>query len=114
MDQAIASVVIAARNEEAVIGRCLRALLAAAAPGELEVIVVCNGCSDGTSSVVGAAYPTVKVVELPVASKVAALNAGDDVAQAFPRFYVDADVELTTESLRAVAQVLTTGRVPCA
>jgi len=113
-EDAIASVVIPARNEEAVIGRCLDALLEGAVPRELEVIVVCNGCLDRTSAVVRAFDPMVKVVELPVASKAAALNAGDDVAQAFPRFYVDADVELTPESLRAVAQALTSGNVACA
>jgi hypothetical protein len=114
MDRAIASVVIPARNEEAVIGRCLRALLDAAAPGELEVVVVCNGCADGTSAVARAIDPTVTVVELPESSKVAALNAGDDIARTFPRFYVDADVELTTEALRTVTQVMTSENVPCA
>jgi Glycosyl transferase family 2 len=114
MNHAIASVVIPARDEEAVIGRCLQALLDGAAPGELEVVVVCNGCRDGTSAVVRAVDPTVKVVELPESSKVAALNAGDDVARMFPRFYVDADVELTVESVRSVAQVLTSNNVACA
>jgi hypothetical protein len=114
MSHTIASVVIPARDEEAVIERCLRALLDAAGPGELEVVVVCNGCRDRTSAIARAVDPAVKIVELPVGSKVAALNAGDDVARTFPRFYVDADVELTIESLRTVVQVLTSEKVDCA
>ena len=42
------SVIIPAHNEESVIGRCLAAMLEGAQPGELEIIVVCNGCSDRT------------------------------------------------------------------
>ena len=42
------SVVIPAHNEETVIGRCLAALFAGAGEGELDVVVVCNGCRDGT------------------------------------------------------------------
>jgi glycosyltransferase involved in cell wall biosynthesis len=49
-----------------------------------------------------------------VASKVAALNAGDGRASHFPRFYVDADVELPLAAVRRVAQVLDDGAVMCA
>ena len=45
------SIVIAAYNEAAVIGRCLDALLAGAAPGEFDVTVVANGCTDDTAEV---------------------------------------------------------------
>ena len=45
------SVVIAAHNEEDVLGRCLDALLQTARPGELEIVVVCNGCTDRTADV---------------------------------------------------------------
>ena len=43
------SVVIAAHNEEAVIGRCLDALLAE--DGGLDITVVANGCGDRTAAV---------------------------------------------------------------
>ena len=43
------SILVPAHNEETVIDRCLRAILDGALPGELEVIVICNGCSDGTA-----------------------------------------------------------------
>jgi glycosyltransferase involved in cell wall biosynthesis len=108
------SVVIPAHNEEAVIGRCLRALLAGAAPGELEVVVVCNGCQDRTANVARQEAPEATVLELPQASKVAALNAGDEHAHFFPRFYVDADVELPLGSLRRTEEVLSRAGVLCA
>ena len=47
------SIVIAAHNEETVIGRCLDTLLADAHPGEFDVTVVANGCSDRTAEVAG-------------------------------------------------------------
>ena len=108
------SVVIPAHNEEAVIGRCLTALLTDAPEGELEVLVVCNGCRDQTAQVARQKAPRCTVIEIPVASKVAALNAGDQMAAYFPRFYVDADVELTYPSLLAVAKALAEDGVLCA
>ena len=51
----------------------------------------------------------VEVLEIPTASKVDALNAGDRACSAFPRFYVDADVLLTLESVRRIADVLEGG-----
>lgn len=102
------SIVIPAHNEEQVIGRCLSALLRDAEPGELEVVVVTNGCTDGTAEVAGS-FPGVRVVDSPVASKPAALNLGDEVAGSFPRMYVDADVEVDAIAVRAVAEVLRSG-----
>jgi len=54
------------------------------------------------------------VIKLSVASKVAALNAGDREAKYFPRFYVDADVVLGIEDLRRVASVLAGDGALCA
>lgn len=101
-----ASVIIPAHDEESVIGRCLDALLRGAHPEELEVVVVCNGCSDGTAAVARAHAPTATVREIGTASKPAALNAGDEIATRFPRFYVDADVELPLPVLREMARPL--------
>ena len=103
------SVVIPARDEASVIERCLGALLRDAEPGELEVVVVCNACSDDTAERARRFGPTVRVVETRIASKCQALNRGDEAASRFPRFYVDADVVLPTKSLRLVAQVLREG-----
>jgi len=99
------SVVIAAHNEEAVIGRCLDALLADAPAGTLDVTVVANGCIDATAEV-AAARPGVRVLVLETAGKAAALNAGDAVAVGFPRVYLDADVVLSPGALRALVAAL--------
>jgi glycosyltransferase involved in cell wall biosynthesis len=98
------SVVIAAHNEGSVIGRCLDALLADAAPGEFDVTVVANGCTDDTA--VAAARAGVRVVDLAEAGKPGALNAGDRVAAGFPRVYLDADVVVTSTGLREIAGAL--------
>jgi glycosyltransferase involved in cell wall biosynthesis len=108
------SVVVPAHNEAAVIGRCLTSLLAGAEDGELDVVVVCNGCDDATAEVARRAAPAATVLEIPVASKIAALNTGDQHARHFPRFYVDADIELPTEALRRTAAVLGEPGVLCA
>lgn len=106
----LASVIIPAHDEAAVIGRCLTTLLADAGPGEFEVVVTCNGCEDATAEVARATAPQALVVELAQADKTAALQAGDDVATVFPRFYLDADIELDTASARLLAAALLPGK----
>jgi len=105
----LASVVIPAHDEESVIERCLSAMTAGADPGELEIVVVCNGCSDGTAERAHSAGPGVRVIETEIASKSHALRLGDGSVEAFPRFYVDADVLLPLASIREVARVLEAG-----
>ena len=103
------SVIIPAHNEEAVIGRCLEALTGGAEDGELEVIVVCNGCTDRTAAVAREYRACVQVIETDVACKIPALNLGDEAARGFPRFFVDADVVLPLGSLRKLARGLEEG-----
>lgn len=100
-----ASIVIPAHNEAAIIGNVLRVLVDEAAPGEFEVVVACNGCTDDTARI-ASGFAGVKVVELAEPSKIAALNAGDDAATAFPRIYLDADIAVSVDSLRAVVDAL--------
>jgi len=103
----VISVVIAAHNEEAVIARCLQALLRDAEPGEFETVVVPNGCTDGTAAA-ARAVPGVRVIERAEPGKAAALNEGDRAAAALPRLYLDADVVLDTAAVRALVAALDT------
>lgn len=103
------SVVIPAYNEASVIDRCLSSMLAQARPGELEIVVVANNCSDDTAERARRHGPLVKVVETPIGSKIHALNLGDEAASGWPRLYVDADIVVTTQALRDVAAMLGEG-----
>jgi glycosyltransferase involved in cell wall biosynthesis len=102
----VTSIVIPAHNEAAVVGRLLKQLISDANPGEFEVIVIANGCTDDTAEQAASVGPGVRVLSIPVASKRAALDAGDQAAQSFPRVYVDADVELGSSDVRALADAL--------
>ncbi len=103
------SIIIPAYNEASVIARCLQALLQDDRPGELEILVVCNGCSDDTAQVARGFGPSVRVIETKVPSKTSALNLGDSSANGFPRIYMDADVVVSRDSVRRVAAVLEDG-----
>lgn len=105
----VISIIIPAHNEASVIGRCLKAFLGDANPDELEVIVACNGCVDATAEIARGFGPLVRVLELEAASKIDAINLGDAAAQSYPRFYVDADIEISMQSIRAIAAVLENG-----
>ena len=96
------SVVIPAHNEASVVGRLLGGLLADAAPGEFEVWVVANGCTDDTAEIADV-FTDVKVLITPQANKHAAMRLADEHAEGFPRLYVDADVELGARDVRALA-----------
>jgi glycosyltransferase involved in cell wall biosynthesis len=107
----VVSVVIAAHNEESVIARCLRTLTSSAKPGELDIIVVANACDDRTAQIARA--ERARVVETPVAGKAHALGLGDAECRAFPRLYLDADVDLDTESLRRLLTAINRGALAC-
>ena len=103
------SIVMPAYNEAATIGRALDAVLQAPLPDALEVIVVCNGCTDTTAEEARRFGPPVQVIETPIAGKTEALNLGDAAATGFPRIYVDADVVVTSEVLTALVERLRAG-----
>ncbi|HEX5404345.1 MAG TPA: glycosyltransferase [Pseudonocardiaceae bacterium] len=109
----IASVVVPAHDEQAVIERCLTALATGTRPGELEIVVVANACHDDTAAVAKAAGAV--VLETPIAGKANAIRLGDGRCATFPRLYLDADSELTGAGVRAmVAALAATGAPACA
>ena len=92
------SVIIPAHNEAASLPRLLSALVSDGLPEQIEVIVVCNGCTDDTADR-ARSFPGVQVFEIAEASKRAALAEGDRRAGHPARAYVDADVVLEQRSL---------------
>jgi glycosyltransferase involved in cell wall biosynthesis len=102
----VVTLIIPAHNEARVIGRLLSQLVAEAKLGEFDIVVVANGCTDDTAEVAASFGPAVRVISIPVASKSKALAAGNRAVDGFPRIYVDADVELHTRDVRALAEAL--------
>ncbi|HET9168045.1 MAG TPA: glycosyltransferase [Actinospica sp.] len=99
------SVVVPAFNEAPALRRLLPALLAGA-EGRIEIFVVANGCTDASAETARAFG--VRVLETPVPNKHRALRLADEAAgpRAFPRFYVDADVEIGGGDLLELAAAL--------
>jgi glycosyltransferase involved in cell wall biosynthesis len=108
------TIVVPAHNEGAVIGRCLAAVLGDAEPDEFSVLVVSNGSTDDTVEQAREAGEKlgrpVEVLEVNVASKIAALRAAEAHLDGHPgsRIYLDADVVLSTDGARRLADALQT------
>lgn len=100
----IASIIIPAHNEQAVIWRCMVSLLSDSAAGELDVIVVCNGCTDATEKIVASLGDAVTLVSTPVGSKSNAINLGFAAARARPIIVLDADIRLTAAAVRKMVE----------
>jgi glycosyltransferase involved in cell wall biosynthesis len=105
------SIVVPAHNEASVIARTLGPWVNNPDSDEISVVVVCNGCTDETAAIARRFGPTVRVIESDVASKVHALNLGDQTSSTFPRIYIDADVLVTVDAIRALAGRLEPGDV---
>jgi len=101
------SVVVPAFNEAPALRRLLPRL-AEGARGRLDILVVANGCTDASAEAAHAIGPPVRVLETPVANKHRAMRLADAAAgpDSFPRFYVDADVELTARDVLILAEML--------
>jgi glycosyltransferase involved in cell wall biosynthesis len=113
------SILIPAHNEAGYIEPCLEALLASDATGAaVEVIVMANGCSDGTVGIArgyaqqfaAKGWP-LTVLDLAQGGKMGALNAGDRIALHGARIYVDADVVVSPALIAQLAAVLDVAQV---
>src|SRR5262245_41841151 len=105
------SIVIPAHNEGSVIARTLGAWVGRARSGGIDVVVVCNGCTDDTAEVARRFAPVVRVVESEIAGKTHALNLGDRISSGFPRIYADADIVISVDAILALAKRLEQGDV---
>lgn len=99
-----ASVIIPAHNEERTIARNLNALLDGG--DDLDVIVICNGCTDRTADLAREFEPAVRVLEIDEASKNAAVAVGNQASDVFPRVHLDADVSITAADVYRLLEPL--------
>jgi cellulose synthase/poly-beta-1,6-N-acetylglucosamine synthase-like glycosyltransferase len=104
-------VLIAAHDEEKVIGRTLEAVLRSE-HSELEIIVVDDGSRDGTAAVVsGFAHRGVRLVRQPQSGKAAALRTGFAAASHPVVVALDADTLFTPTTVRRLVQPFADRRV---
>lgn len=108
MNKSSTTVIIPAFNEEAVINATLTSLLEDALPGEFEVIVVCNGCTDKTAQRARAAGGEVRVIELGRPSKTTAINTGLRLTKSPKVVLLDSDIVISTTSCRLLVNALDT------
>lgn len=107
------SIIIPAHDEALALPGCLQSLLNQDCAGSMQVIVVDNGSSDGTSEV--ARQWEIKfekrghelvVLRLEKGNKPAALNAGDAAASGACRIYLDADTEISPNCISSIVAAL--------
>jgi cellulose synthase/poly-beta-1,6-N-acetylglucosamine synthase-like glycosyltransferase/peptidoglycan/xylan/chitin deacetylase (PgdA/CDA1 family)/spore germination protein YaaH len=100
------SVLVAAFNEEPVIARTVRSVLASDYP-DLEVIVVDDGSTDGTAAAVDAEFagePRVRLLRQPNGGKASALNRALTVARGEVLVAFDADTMVAPDAVRLLAR----------
>ncbi|KJL43796.1 glycosyltransferase family 2 protein [Microbacterium trichothecenolyticum] len=100
------SIIIAAHNEEPVIGSCLDAIRNGLRT-DAEIIVSANGCTDRTVEV--AREHRAAVIDRPEPGKPGALNAADELATGYPRVYLDADIRVPEGGVAALERLLDQG-----
>lgn len=105
----MASVVIPAHDEGRTIARSLDNLYQGLFDEELEVVVVCNGCTDDTAERAREVAPGATVIELERPGKAEAMRVGNAAATAYPRVHLDADVVLRGSDLRRLLEPLRNG-----
>jgi len=95
------SVLIPAFNEEKVIAKTLRSLLASDYNGSLEIVVVDDGSSDGTAdAVLAIPDPRVRLVRQANSGKAHALQRGVDFTEREILIFVDADTQFEKDAIR--------------
>jgi glycosyltransferase involved in cell wall biosynthesis len=94
------SVLIPVHNEATLLPTTVPALLASIQSDVAEVVFVCNGCDDGSAALISnLTGDRARVIDLPKRGKTHAINIGDSYLKAFPRFYIDADITLSPDTL---------------
>lgn len=104
------SVVIPAHNEEKYIKRCIDSIKDADSvfPGNTEIVVVCNRCTDHTADIAKEKGAVVRFNEDRCIAKVR--NDGISVAKGKIIVTIDADNRMTKGTLREIYSLLRTGK----
>jgi cellulose synthase/poly-beta-1,6-N-acetylglucosamine synthase-like glycosyltransferase len=100
------TLVVPTYNEEDVVERKIRNALALDYPRErLEVLILSDGSTDATCSIVRAFEDdVVRLIELPRGGKAAALNCGASEARGEILVLTDANVELAADAVKVLAR----------
>jgi len=99
------SVCIAAHNEANTVAQTIESIQRQAYPGDLEIIVCANGCTDDTAEI-AQDYSGVQVIETDVPGKPNAWNILRNTAKYNRIVFCDADVLAGTESIHYLHQAL--------
>jgi len=104
------SVIIPAHNEERYVARCIRSIRAAARnyKGAVEVIVVCNRCTDKTQQIAESLGARTVPNQGRCIARVR--NAGIAAARGEIIVTIDCDNRMTRGTLREIGYLLSTGR----
>lgn len=102
------SVIIPAHNEEKYIARCLESIKAAAIHTPVEIIVVCNRCTDNTESIASSLGAV--VLQNDSRSIATVRNAGIKAASGEIIVTIDADSTLSSTSLLEIEEKLKSGK----
>ncbi len=104
------SVIIPAHNEERYVARCIRSIRKAAGVygGSVEIIVVCNRCTDATEAIAKA--HGARVVHDETRCIASVRNAGIKAARGRIIVTIDCDNRMTEGTLAEIAALLDSGR----
>ena len=104
------SVIVPAHNEEKYVERCIRSIRAAAGSyeGEIEIIVVCNRCTDNTAKLAEQCGARVIYNEDRCIAKVR--NAGIFAAKGSVVMTIDCDNCMTKGTIKEAVYLLGTGK----
>ena len=106
------SVIIAARNEAAVLRKRIDNLLTLDYPSSaLQIIVVSDGSTDETPAILASYGRRIDVILLPTGGKASALNAGAAAARHEVLVFADARQTFAADALRALVAPLSDPRV---
>ncbi len=110
MKKRTVTVVIPAHNEERYVSRCIGSIREAAKfyGGEVEIIVVCNRCTDRTADIARELGARVLINEDRCIAKVR--NAGIFAANGDIVMTIDCDNRMTRGTIREAVRLLNTGR----